>query len=101
MQMLRCLHTRHGELKKSLQMRRMQRPEQMNSFVQSKTEVFEKIEESLRPLCVVENLNDDEIMEVCILSNELNSCEGRAILNPSSLHRVRRGWDSVKVLQWI
>ena len=25
-------------------------PEQMNSFVQSKTEVFEKIEESLRPL---------------------------------------------------
>ena len=57
--------------------------EQMNSFVQSKTEVFEKIEESLRPLCVVENLNDDEVMEVCILSNELNSCEGRAILNPS------------------
>ena len=43
-------------------------PEHMNSFVQSKTEVFEKIEESLRPLCMVENLNDDEIMELCILS---------------------------------
>ena len=28
-------------------------PEQMNSFVQSKTEVFEKVEESLRPLCMV------------------------------------------------
>ena len=26
-------------------------PEQMNSIVQSKTEVFEKIEESVRPLC--------------------------------------------------
>ena len=39
-------------------------PEQMNSFVQSKKEVFEKIEESLRPLCMVEDLNDDEIMDV-------------------------------------
>ena len=42
-------------------------PEQMNSFVQSKTDVLEKIEESLRPLCVVGNLKDDEIMELCIL----------------------------------
>ena len=32
--------------------------EQVNSFVQSKTEVFEKIEESLRPLCMVENFFD-------------------------------------------
>ena len=58
-------------------------PEQMNSFVQSKTEVFEKIEESLRPLCMVEDLDDDEIMELCILSNELTACETTAILNPS------------------
>ena len=58
-------------------------PEQMNSFVQSKTEVFEKIEKSLRPLCMVEDLNDDEVMELCILSNELNACEATAILNPS------------------
>ena len=58
-------------------------PEQMNSFEQSKTEVFEKIEESLRPLCMVEHLNDDEIMELCILSNELNACETTGILNPS------------------
>ena len=59
-------------------------PEQVNSFVQSKTEVFQKIEESLRPLCMVENLNDDEIMELCILSNELlNACEATEILNPS------------------
>ena len=50
-------------------------PEQMDSFEESKTEVFEKIEESLRPLCMVEDLNDDEIMELCILSNELNACE--------------------------
>ena len=54
----------------------------MNSFAQSKTEVFEKIEESLRPLCMVEDLNDDEIMELCILSNELNACENTAIFNP-------------------
>ena len=58
-------------------------PEQVNSFVQSKTEVFEKIEEPLRPLCMVEDLNDDEVMELCILSNELNACEATAILNPS------------------
>ena len=58
-------------------------PEQMNSFVQSKTEVLEKIEESLRPLCMVEDLNDDEVMELCILSNELNACETTAMLNPS------------------
>ena len=38
-------------------------PEQVNSFFQSRTEVFEKIEESLRPLCMVEDLDDDEIME--------------------------------------
>ena len=48
-------------------------PEQMNSFAQSKTEVFEKIEKSLRPLCMVEDLNDDEVMALCILSNELNA----------------------------
>ena len=50
-------------------------PEQMNSLASSKTEVFEKIEESLRPLCMVEDLNDDEVMELCILSNELKACE--------------------------
>ena len=75
-------------------------PEQMNSFVQSKTEVFEKIEESLRPLCMVEDFNDDEIMELCILSNEFNTCETTAILN-RCLRHVQRGSDSVKGLQWI
>ena len=59
------------------------RVQSTNSLVQSKTEVLEKIEESIRPLCTVENLNDDEIMELCILSNELNACETIAILNPS------------------
>ena len=58
-------------------------PEQMNSLASSKTEVFEKIEESLRPPCVVEDLNRDEVMELRILSNELNACETTAILNPS------------------
>ena len=58
-------------------------PEQMKSFVQSKTEVFEKIEESPRLFCMVEDLSDDEIMELCILSNVLNACETTAILNPS------------------
>ena len=56
-------------------------PKQMNSLTSSKTEVLEKIEESLRPLCMVEELNDDEAM--CILSNELNACETTTILNPS------------------
>ena len=59
------------------------REQSMNSFVQSKAEEFEKIEESLKPLCMVEDLNDDEVLELCILSNELNACETTAILNPS------------------
>ena len=58
-------------------------PELMNSLVSSKTEVHEKIEESLRPLCMVEDLNDDEITELCILSNELNASEVTATFNPS------------------
>ena len=41
------------------------------------------IEESHRPLCMVENLNDDEIMELCTPSKKLNACEATAILNPS------------------
>ena len=63
-------------------------PEQVNSFVQSKTEVFEKIEVSLRPLCMVEDLNDDEIMELCILSKELSACEITAVLNPSKFASI-------------
>ena len=57
--------------------------EQMNSFVQSKTEMFERIEESLRPLCMAEDLISDEIMEFCVFSNKLNACETTATLNPS------------------
>ena len=45
--------------------------------------MFKKIGESLRPLCMVEDLNDDEVMELCILSKEFNACETAAILNPS------------------
>ena len=55
----------------------------MNSLASSKTEVFEKIGESLRPLCMVKDLNDDEVIELCIISNELNACETTAILNPT------------------
>ena len=55
----------------------------MNSLASSKTEVSEKIEESLRPLCMVEDLNDDEIVELRVLSNGLSACETTAIPNPS------------------
>ena len=55
----------------------------MNRLTSSQTEVFEKIEESLRQCKGVEDLNDNDTMEFCILSNELNACETRAILNPS------------------
>ena len=60
----------------------------MNSFVQIKTEVPQKIEESLRRLCMVENLNDDEIMELCILSNDLNAFETTTVLNPSKFASI-------------
>ena len=104
MQMLRCLPAQNMEGRRrygdaadaaSEQMNILldAREQSMNSFVQSKTGVFEKIEESLRPLCMVEDLNDDEVMKLRILSNELNACR--------SLRHVRRGWDSVKGSQWI
>ena len=32
---------------------------------------------------MVEDLTDDEVTELCILSNELDACETTAILNPS------------------
>ena len=32
---------------------------------------------------MVEDFNDDEVMELCILSKELNACEATAIFNPS------------------
>ena len=67
--------------------------EQMKSFVQSKTEVFEKIEEKLRPLCMVEDFNNDEIMELCVLSNELNACETTAIpCGPKSIRTISGGF---------
>ena len=78
MLMLRCLRTRHGELKKLSGMQQMQRPNRRTLCL-----MRGKIEESLRPLCMVKDLNDDEVMELCILSNELNACETTAILNPS------------------
>ena len=43
------------------------REQSMNSLVQSKTELLEKNEELLRPLCMIEDLHDDEVMKLCIL----------------------------------
>ena len=73
----------------------------MNSLTSSKTEVFEKIEESLRPLCMVEDLNDDEVMELCILSNELNACEITAVLNPSKFASIGTRFELREGSQWI
>ena len=42
--------------------------EHRNSFVQSKTEVLEQIDESPGPLCMVENINDNEIFAYSQLS---------------------------------
>ena len=55
--------------------------------------MVEKIEESLRQSKGGEHLNDDEIMELCILMNELNACEATAILSPSRFvsHAARLG----------
>ena len=56
----------------------------------------------MNQLCMVEGLNDDEVMELCIPSNELNACEITAVLNPSKFAScAERGLESVKVLQWI
>ena len=37
---------------------------------------------------MVEGLNDDEVMELCILSNVLNACETTAVLNPSKFASI-------------
>ena len=65
----------------------------MKSFASSTREVFEKIEESLRQCKRVEDLNDDDTMELCIVSNDLNACKTTAILNPSRFvsHVTRLG----------
>ena len=38
--------------------------------------------------CMVEDHNDDEVMELCILSNVLNACETTAVLNPSKFASI-------------
>ena len=61
-------------------------PEQMDGFAQRKTEVFEEIEESVRPLYMVEDLNDVETgvecvrdhsntqsVEVCVTCNDVGT----------------------------
>ena len=70
MPMLRCLPTKLTGLKMSQEMRQPQRQNRRKrrGFASSETEVFEKIAESLRQCKEVEDLNDDEIMELCILS---------------------------------
>ena len=55
----------------------------MNRLTSRQTDVFEKIEESLRQCKGVEDPNDNDIMELCTLSDELNACETTATLNPS------------------
>ena len=62
-------------------------------FVSSKAAVFEKIEEPLRHCKGVEDVNHDEIMELCILSNEFSACETTTILNPLRFmsHAARLG----------
>ena len=67
--------------------------ESMNTFASSKTEVFKKIEVPLRQCTGVQDLNDDEIVKLCILSNELNACVLTAILNASRFvsHATRLG----------
>ena len=60
MPMLRCLPTRHWRVEDVAGDVADAAPEQMNSFAQSKTEAFEKIEESLRPLRMVEDPNGDK-----------------------------------------
>ena len=37
---------------------------------------------------MVEDLNDDEFLELCILSNELNACKITAVLNPSKFASI-------------
>ena len=61
-----------------------------------KTEVFKKIEESPRPLCMVEDLNDDEIIELCILSNELNACETHSNTQSVEVCVICSGFDNCK-----
>ena len=38
--------------------------------------------------CMVEDLNDGEVMELCILSNVLNACETTPVLSPSKFASI-------------
>ena len=61
--------------------------ESMNSFVLSKTEVFEKIEESLRQCKGVEDINDDESMELCTLWKGGVECPQQYSIHRGSCHK--------------
>ena len=53
------------------------------------------------PMWVVEDLNDDEIMELCRLSNELNACETTATLSPSKFPSCATRLGLREGSQWI
>ena len=61
----------------------------MNSFASSRAEVFEKIEELLRQCKGVEDLKDDEIVALCILSKELNACDPSSFVSHATRLRLR------------
>ena len=69
-------------------------PEQMNNFELSKTEVFKKIDESLRPLMMMSRS--------CAYSRKswMRVTSQQYSIRRSSRH-VQRGWDYVKGSQWI
>ena len=66
----------------------------MNSLASSKTEVFEKIEESLRPLCNVKDLNDDDFMSCAYSRMRGMPTRPQQYSIRRSLRHVQRGWDS-------
>ena len=43
---------------------------------------------------MVEDLNDDEVMELCFLSNGLNACETTVTVNPSKVASCATQWIS-------
>ena len=48
----------------------------------------DRVPELDEPPCLVGDLSGDEVVELCVFSNELNACETTAVLSPSKFASI-------------
>ena len=98
---LRCLHTRHGELKTLSGMQQMQRPNKWAALCRARRRCSRRLE-GHSDHCAWSKISMMMRSWSCAYSRmSWMRLRPQQYSIRRSLHRVRRGWDSVKVSQWI